>query len=197
MEEKIKNLTFIVILGFIIMFILIIGLYFKDGTTTTETTNKGTSGGSATSDTEYDVSEMNEVDLEEAVALFDEKGTHVLYMGRSACTYCRQFVPVLNEVQEDLGFTTNYLDVNTIANIWNSQKKNTDEGKALLKQVKELTDKITIEATANGEKGKLGDLFVENGFTPATIVIKDGKVVEGFFGYRNAETLTELLEKYL
>ena len=196
MEEKIKNLTFIVILGFIIMFILIIGLYFKDGTTTTET-NKGTSGGSATSDTEYDVSEMNEVDLEEAVALFDEKGTHVLYMGRSACTYCRQFVPVLNEVQEDLGFTTNYLDVNTIANIWNSQKKNTDEGKALLKQVKELTDKITIEATANGEKGKLGDLFVENGFTPATIVIKDGKVVEGFFGYRNAETLTELLEKYL
>ena len=45
MEEKIKNLTFIVILGFIIMFILIIGLYFKDGTTTTETTNKGTSGG--------------------------------------------------------------------------------------------------------------------------------------------------------
>ena len=59
MEEKIKNLTFIVILGFIIMFILIIGLYFKDGTTTTETTNKGTSGGSATSDTEYDVSEMN------------------------------------------------------------------------------------------------------------------------------------------
>ena len=137
------------------------------------------------------------VDLEEAVALFDEKGTHVLYMGRSACTYCRQFVPVLNEVQEDLGFTTNYLDVNTIANIWNSQKKNTDEGKALLKQVKELTDKITIEATANGEKGKLGDLFVENGFTPATIVIKDGKVVEGFFGYRNAETLTELLEKYL
>ena len=38
---------------------------------------------------------------------------------------------------------------------------------------------------------------MENGFTPATIVIKDGKVVEGFFGYRNAETLTELLEKYL
>ena len=197
MEEKIKNLTFIVILGFIIMFILIIGLYFKDGGTTTETTNKGTTGGSATSDTEYDVSEMNEVDLEEAVALFDEKGTHVLYMGRSACTYCRQFVPVLNEVQEDLGFTTNYLDVNTIVDIRDSKKKNTDEGKALLKQVKELTDKITIEATANGEKGKLGDLFVENGFTPATVVIKDGKVVEGFFGYRNAETLTELLEKYL
>lgn len=197
MEEKIKNLTFIVVLGFIIMFILIIGLYFKDGGTTTETTNKGTSGGSATSDTEYDVSEMNEVDLEEAVALFDEKGTHVLYMGRSACTYCRQFVPVLNEVQEDLGFTTNYLDVNTIVDIWSSQKKNTDEGKALLKQVKELTDKITIEATANGETGELGELFVENGYTPATVVIKDGKVVEGFFGYRNAETLTELLEKYL
>ena len=116
MEEKIKNLTFIVILGFIIMFILIIGLYFKDGTTTTETTNKGTSGGSATSDTEYDVSEMNEVDLEEAVALFDEKGTHVLYMGRSACTNCRQFVPVLNEVQAEdyaLANTTLFEETNT------------------------------------------------------------------------------------
>ena len=44
MEEKIRNLTFIVILGFVVTFILIIGLYFRDGgtssnTTTTNSTN--------------------------------------------------------------------------------------------------------------------------------------------------------------
>ena len=148
-----------------------------------------------TDDTSYDVSKMNEVDVDEALALFEEEGTHVLYIGRSGCTYCRQFVPVLNQVQEELNFTTNYLNVDTFSKIWSSNL--TSEAKELKEKVQELTDKFTVEASANGETGKLGDLFIENGFTPVLIVIKDGKVVEGFFGYRDADNLTEILEEYL
>ena len=195
MEEKIRNLTFIVILGFIIMFILIIGLYFKDGGSDNSSNDNSSSNGSSSSSAEYDVSNMNEVDLDEAMALFDEDGTHVLYIGRSTCSVCIQFVPILNEVQQDLGFTTNYLDVDTFSNIWSTSTSDSIE--ELRDQVKQLTDKFTIEATANGEKGTLGDLFFENGFTPAVVVIQDGKVVEGFFGYRDADTLTSLLKKYL
>lgn len=184
LEVKLRNLTFIVILGFVITLMLIIGLYFKTGTSTAST-NKTNNNSSSTSD--YDVSKMNEVDIDGALALFDEKGTHVLYMGRSTCSVCVQFVPVLNEVQEDLDFTTNYLDVATFMNDWKSAKEDLEP----------LTNKMDIEATANGEKGTLGELFVNYGYTPALVIIKDGKVVEGFFGYRDAESLTEILNEYL
>ena len=193
MEEKLRNLTFIVILGFVILGILIIGLYFKDGVSTNN--NNSNNNGSNSSTESYDVSKMNEVDVDEALALFEEDGIHVMYIGRSGCTYCRQFVPVLNQVQEKLNFTTNYLNVDTFAKIWSSNL--TSEAKELKEKVQELTDKFTVEASANGETGKLGDLFIENGFTPVLIVIKDGKVVEGFFGYRDADNLTEILEEYL
>lgn len=196
MEEKIRNLTFIVIFGFIIMFILIIGLYFKDGGSSNNSTKSSRSSSSSeSSSSDYDVSQMKEVDVDDALALFDEEGTHVLYIGRSTCSVCVQFVPVLNEVQEDLDFKTNYLDVDDISSIW--AKNKTDAAEEMYNQVKRLTDKLDIEASANGETDTLGNLFISKGFTPALVVIKDGKVVEGFFGYRDKDTLTGILEEYL
>ena len=195
MEEKIRNLTFIVIFGFIIMFILIIGLYFKDGGSSNNSTKSSSSSSSSeSSSSDYDVSQMKEVDVDDALALFDEEGTHVLYIGRSTCSVCVQFVPVLNEVQEDLDFKTNYLDVDAISSIW--AKNKTDAAEEMYNQVKRLTDKLDIEASANGETDTLGNLFISKGFTPALVVIKDGKVV-GFFGYRDKDTLTGILEEYL
>lgn len=196
MEEKIRNLTFIVIFGFIIMFILIIGLYFKDGGSSNDSTKSSRSSSSSeSSSSDYDVSQMKEVDVDDALALFDEEGTHVLYIGRSTCSVCVQFVPVLNEVQKDLDFKTNYLDVDAISSIW--AKNKTDAAEEMYNQVKRLTDKLDIEASANGETDTLGNLFISKGFTPALVVIKDGKVVEGFFGYRDKDTLTGILEEYL
>jgi len=107
MEEKLRNLTYIVVLGFIILGLLIIGLYFKDGKTSDKTTT-GSTDKQQTS-TEYDVSGMNKVDVKGALALFDKKGTHVLYIGRSTCSVCVSTVPVLNQVQKELNYKTNYL----------------------------------------------------------------------------------------
>ena len=195
MEEKIRNLTFIVILGFVVTFILIIGLYFRDGGTSSNTTTGNNSGGSSSSTSEYDVSNMTAVDVDGAVDLFDEEGTHVLYIGRSNCSVCIQFVPVLNEVQEDLGFTTYYLDVLDYINNWESTK---DELEPLTEL---LTIETTVRTTINSENVTLedtvGNLFYDYGFTPITVIIKDGEMVDGFVGYRDAETLTDLIEEYL
>ena len=188
MEEKIRNLTFIVVLGFIIMFILIIGLYFKDGGTNNNTNHSSSSSETNENTATYDVSDMNEVDVDEAVALFKDKGTHVIYIGRSTCSVCVQFVPILNEVQKELGFMTNYLPLEM------DQQTSWED---IQKEIKPLTDLLTIEAEANGEEGTLGELFYSYGFTPAIVVIEDGEVVEGFFGYRDAATLTDLLKPYL
>ena len=205
MEEKIRNLTFIVVLGFIITFILIIGLYFRGTDSSTTKSNDNNSSGSSSSSTTYDVSDMNEVDINEAIALFEEEGTQVVYIGRSTCSSCVSFVPVLNEVQKDLGFTTNYLDVTSIANIWDSKQKDNEEVKALDKKVKEFIKKLSVETTVrttiDGEsvtlEDTIGNLFYEYGFTPITIIIKDGKMIDGFVGYRDTETLTDLIEEYL
>lgn len=192
MEEKIRNLTFIVILGFVVTFILIIGLYFRDGGTSSNTTTENNSGGSSSSTSEYDVSNMTAVDVDGAVDLFDEEGTHVLYIGRSNCSVCIQFVPVLNEVQEDLGFTTYYLDVLDYINNWESTK---DELEPLTEL---LTIETTVRTTINSENVTLedtvGNLFYDYGFTPITVIIKDGEMVDGFIGYRDKDSLTELIE---
>lgn len=195
MEEKIRNLTFIVIFGFIIIIMLIIGLYFRDGSSSTTSTDNNSSGGSQTSTTGYDVSNMTKVDLDGALALFEEEGTHVLYIGRSNCSVCVSYVPTLNEVQEDLGFKTNYLDVQSYINNWESAKE----------EIKPLTDLFTVESTVrttmDGEtvtlEDTIGNLFYDYGFTPITVIIKDGEMVDGFVGYRDTETLTSLLEEYL
>ena len=192
MEEKIRNLTFIVILGFVVTFILIIGLYFRDGGTSSNTTTGNNSGGSSSSTSEYDVSNMTAVDVDGAVDLFDEEGTHVLYIGRSNCSVCIQFVPVLNQVQEDLGFTTYYLDVYDYINDW---KNTRDELKPLTEL---LTTETTVRTTINSENVTLedtvGNLFYDYGFTPITVIIKDGEMVDGFIGYRDKDSLTELIE---
>lgn len=186
MEEKIRNLTFIVLFGFVITFMLIIGLYFR--TNDNNSVVKSSSSSSTdTSETDYDVSNMNKVSVADAIDLFDEKGVHVLYIGRSTCSVCVGFVPILNEVAAELDFTPNYLEVEVSTDkSWSDWQKD----------LKDLTDLLDIEASANGEEGTLGELFYNNGFTPAFVVIKDGKVVEGFFGSRDSETLISLLEDY-
>lgn len=186
MEEKLRNLTYITVLGFIILGLLIIGLYFKDGKTTTG--GSTTTPGGNTGTTEYDVSKMTKVDIDGALALFDKKGTHVLYIGRSTCSVCVSTVPVLNKVQEELNYKTNYLEVEVSkAKPWTDWQK----------ELKDLTDKFTPQTKVNSDEGTIGELFYEHGYTPTTVIIKNGKVVDGFIGYRSEDVVKELVKKYL
>lgn len=178
LDVKLRNLTFIVILGFVLIALLIIGLYFKDGGS--KTSNGGSSGSSDTS-FKYDVSRMKQVTGDEAAKLFDEKGTHILYIGRSTCSVCVNLVPELNTVMSDMTLTINYLPL--------TQTFRTD--------FKNLFDKLDIETTVNNNKGTYGELLEEYGYTPVVVVIKDGKMVDGFVGYREASKIEELFKKYL
>ena len=178
MEDKLRNLTFIVVFGFIIMAILIIGLYFRDGSTNSTTTGSSSSDSSTT---EYDVSAMNGVDADEALALFEEEGTHVLYIGRSTCSACIQFVPQLNQVIDDWDLEINYLPL----------------GSNFRTEFADLFDKLSIETEINNEEGTYGELLEAHGYTPFVIVIQDGKMVDGFVGSRDADTIKAFLEPYV
>lgn len=184
LEGKLKNLTYTVIFGFVILGLLIIGLYFKENkvVSTGTTTNKEDSQSSSST---YDVSKMNEVTGAEAAKLFDKKGTQILYIGRPTCGVCVSLVPELNTVIKDLDVTINYSEL--------KDSFRTD--------FEDLFDKLDIETkiNSNGEElsGTYGELLNKRGFTPLVVIIKDGKMVDGFVGYKKADKIEELFNKYL
>jgi len=177
-DVKLKNLTFIVVVGFIVVCLLIIGLYFKGGVSNN---NSGGTTSTGNETVKYDVSKMKQISGEEAAKLFDKEGTHFLYIGRSTCSVCVSLVPELNTVMNDMSITLYYSPLN--------QTFRTD--------FKDLFGKLDIETTVNNNKGTFGELLEEYGYTPIIIVIKDGKMVDGFVGYRDADKIETLFKKYL
>lgn len=51
-----------------------------------------------------------EITFEESIRMFSEKGTGILYYGRTNCPWCQRAVPVMNEVAQDMGVTIYYID---------------------------------------------------------------------------------------
>ena len=174
-ETKLRNLTFIVILGFVILGLLVIGLYFTKNESSKSSTTP------TTTDVNYDVSKMNQISGSDAAKLFDEKGTHILYIGRSTCSVCVKLVPELNEVINSIDVKINYSPLES----------------TFRSDFEDLFDKLSIETTVNENEGTFGELLKEYGYTPVVVIIKDGKMVDGFVGYRDADTIKTLFEKYL
>ena len=119
--------------------------------------------------TEYDVSMFNEITadtMEDAVA----SGTHVVYIGRETCGYCVAFLPAIQQAEQDYGYTTMYLDISKIT---------TEE------QQKQIL------AFDNDDK------FLETNFgsTPMVLIMKDGKLVNGWVGYDEYDAFTKFLEE--
>lgn len=176
-EVKLKNLTYIVITGFVIIGLLIIGLYFTGGATNV----LDNSDASKDSSSDYDVSKMKKLTGSEAAKLFEQEGIHFLYIGRPGCSVCVSLVPELNEAIDETKITMNYLEV----------------GENFRNEFADLFDHLDIETTINKEEGTYGSLLKEHGYTPIVVVIKDGKMVDGFVGSRDSETLVEFFKKYI
>lgn len=123
----------------------------------------------------YDVSKYNSVNYSDFKKLTTLKGTHVIYIGRSSCSYCALFIPVMNEAQEKYDFTTNYFDISSIFN---------------------FSSNTIIDETAYNEMSNLNDFFKENFLaTPMVVIFKDGKFVDGTMGYQELEDYSKFLEK--
>lgn len=181
LETKIRNLTFIVVLGFVVIGLLVIGLYFVKNSSTNGTSGGTSSGSTTTTQTKYDVSAMKKISGEEAAKLFDNKGVSFLYIGRPGCSVCVNLVPELTTVVNDLKMTLYYTEVESS---WKDDFKN-------------LFDHLDMEVTIQNEKGTYGALLKDHGYTPYIIVIKDGKMVDGFVGYRTSDSIKELFKKYM
>ncbi len=119
----------------------------------------------------YDVSKFKAINTDQFIDAYKGSETQLIYLGRPDCGYCVRFVPVLTEVQEKYKFETLYLDINTV-------EKND------VNRIIELNNEFfTGENTAYG-------------YTPMTLIVRDGKILDSQVGASNANTLEALVSKY-
>ncbi len=182
LENKIKNLTYIVIVGFIVLFILMVGLYFKDPTNNSTTTPKNEEV-----DSSYDTSRLTLLDKEKTKALVNSKGTKFLFVGRKGCGICQSILPNLNSVIDKLDIEVNYLSLD-VSN-WRTEYADIFDHLAI--------ETTITDSTGTVNEGTYGELLNQKGFTPLVIVLKDGEMVDGFVGSRDADTIEEFFSKYL
>ncbi len=188
LELKLRNLTYVVIGGFVVTFLLLIGLYFRSNTWTRESsTGNENTDNSTPNVVGYDSSRFTKVDGSEAAALFKDKKNHVLLIGRPGCSFCQDLVPKINQVVDEMKIEIHYLELPDEG--WNPNDWN------------DLYPYLDIETTINSsdgpQTGTYGKLIKANGFTPVVIMIKNGKMTDDtFVGTSTVDDLKTLFAKY-
>lgn len=140
-------------------------LLVKDGGTTKTESDSETS-----ENVDYDVSMFTSVTADTLGDNVSGDTAKIVYIGRDSCGYCVQFLPVLQQAQEDYDYETLYLDITTVTTT-------------------EQQDKIL--AFDNEEK------FLEENFggTPMVLLMKDGKLVDTWIGYAEYSEYSAWLEE--
>lgn len=177
-EKKITAVLWLVVVTMVVALLTLVFVISGESGKTTTTEESGTP---TESTSEYDVSAFKEIkaqDLKKA-----SKGKTILvYIGRSSCGYCVQFVPVLTEVQKKYNsYTTYYIDIAKILDFTGQSGVLDEEANNIMKN---------LEAVKDQEQ-----LMNENwGATPMTLVIKDSKIIDSLVGASDAATLENLVK---
>lgn len=103
--------------------------------------------------------------FDESIALFENKGSGILYYGFKDCPWCAEAVPVLEEVRKEYDQTIYYIRTRDE----NRERLYTDEQK-------EKIAPYLKDYMSENEEGIL-TLFV-----PCVVVVKDGQVIDGHVG---------------
>ena len=165
-EETLKKISIylkVLIVFAVINTILLLVAVGEPGSTTNlssdDSTESSTSG-------DYDVSMFDAISGDDFINLLsgDGSGTSIIYLGREGCSFCLEFLPVLQQAQNDLGYTTKYLDITTVD-----------------------------EEDANTIMGINDFLETNYGSTPLVVIAKDGKYVDGMVGYVDYDEFVNFL----
>ena len=114
---------------------------------------------------------FEKIDFEGVKSAFDSKDTQVIYVGRSTCGYCVQFLPALQQAQEEFGYKTKYYDIGDVTQ--ESLQSNREE-------LAKYDD---------------DDKFIDTnlGATPMVLLVRNGKLVKGWVGYAEYEEFEKFL----
>lgn len=119
------------------------------------------------------------LDINQTLDLFKRDDTVLLVISTSDCAATIDYVSYLQIAQALNGYNTYYLEL--------------DDLDPESKEVKELISKLDIEYNLKGTVAKFGEFL---GSTPMTVIIKNGKMVHGYIGSMDTETLTTFTSLY-
>ena len=114
----------------------------------------------------------------EALNLFDKNGLHILYFDSDNCEPCRKLEVELDNIIKTM--STNIYNVTL-------NSSNTSD---------KLYSKLDIKTIFDNEETTYGELLKNHKLVPTVIIIKDGKMVDGFIGFKEAEDIIKIVEKY-
>lgn len=145
--------------------------------------SSGTNNNANTTDTaEYDVSMFQSIDESGFMKTAKSSTAKVIYLGRSSCGYCIQFLPVLKQAQQALKYTTYYVDITAV--------DTSSEDYASMKDlINGMTDTINKRYELTGDKA----YTYLYGYTPIIAIVKNNKVVDIQVGYSDYNTFTSWL----
>ncbi len=157
----------------------------KNRTMSTGNNSSNSESGNTNNENKDEAAEnMNSVTASEALKLFDSKTPQVIYIGRPDCYFCQQFLPTMLKVQEDLGFKTNYININIAENMSSSNE-----------DLMKMLDKMDLKTEISDEEGNLIEVTYGEayGHTPMIIIVKGGKMIDGQLGGASESDYKEFL----
>jgi len=140
---------------------------------------------------DYDVSNMNDVSVSDVLEMFEDKKSHVLYIGRESCSVCKAILPNLQAAQDDLDYVTDYLDITTV-------DRNSDDWNKLEKLLNLETSINVTNADGKAEvKTETFGYFIGTyGYTPSIIIINNNKMIAGHIGNYSLDDLLSWLQSH-
>ncbi|MCH5167020.1 MAG: hypothetical protein J1F35_03920 [Erysipelotrichales bacterium] len=174
--EKLNTKVTILIVLVVISLILNI-LILGGGRSSTPTTTNSEEETQYNED--YDVSDFKEIEAKD-IASLSKNDIHVIYIGRSTCSWCAAMLPTLKEAQKNYKYTTNYIDLAKIIDptTW----KVIDNNAYTI-----LSELDAVEAEKN--------VMSELGSTPMMLIINNNIIVASQVGYSDYDTFAKVLEK--
>lgn len=176
--EKKTNATLIIVVIIAILALINIFVLLNNNNSGQTTSDDNTGNDQVQENLEYDVSKFDEIEAKDLSSESKNK-TIVVYIGRSSCGYCVQFIPVLKAVQETYKYTTKYIDIAKIIDY----NTNTISDK-------DAYEKLTNMKTSDSQK----DIMNQFGSTPMTLIIKNNKIVDSIVGAADENALATMVE---
>ena len=126
-----------------------------------------------------DTSMFRVVSVKEALKLFEEDKANLLVISTSTCAATIKYVPSLKIAQAKDGYNVYYLEL--------------DEVSYESKEFQKLLKKLDMEYNLNGKVAKFSEFI---GTTPMNVIIKNKKMVHGYIGTMDTDTLHTITSLY-
>ena len=115
--------------------------------------------------------DFNYIDVDKYIEYMNDSEARIIYVAKPDCSFCQMETPIITRIAVKNNLTINYLDTTNFL-------EHDDEGN------------VKYDENGNAIKTETGNKFVASApeyadgwGTPNTIIVKDGKIVDGIYQY--------------